>query len=68
MSTFSEKVRGNWSIVKGTLKQKWADLTDDDLLYEEGKEEELMGRIEKKTGETKETINKYIDEIKFDQY
>ncbi|MCU7695170.1 CsbD family protein [Haoranjiania flava] len=68
MSTFSEKVRGNWNVVKGTLKQKWADLTDDDLLYEEGKEDELLGRLERKTGETKENINSFIDDIKFDEY
>lgn len=66
MSTFSDKVKGNWNIVKGNLKQKWADLTDDDLLYEEGTEDEVLGRIQKKTGETKENINKFIDDLKFD--
>lgn len=66
MSSFSDKVKGNWNVAKGSLKQKWADLTDDDLLYEEGKEDELIGRIQKKTGETKENINSFIDKIKFD--
>lgn len=66
MSTFSDKVKGNWDIVKGNLKQKWANLTDDDLLYEEGKEDEVLGRIEKATGETKENINRFLDDIKFD--
>ena len=66
MSTFSDKVRGNWNIVKGNLKQKWADLTDDDLLYDEGQEDEVLGRIQKKTGETKEDINQFIDDMKFD--
>lgn len=66
MSTFSDKVKGNWNIVKGNLKQKWADLTDDDLLYEDGKEDEVLGRIQKKTGETKENINTFIDDMKFD--
>ncbi len=66
MSIFNEKVKGNWNIVKGNLKQKWADLTDDDLLYEEGKDDELIGKIQKKTGEAKEQINDFINKIKFD--
>ena len=65
MSTLNDKIKGNWNIIKGNLKQKWADLTDDDLLYEEGKEEELLGRVQKKTGETKENINEFIDRMKF---
>ena len=52
--------------MKGNLKQKWAQLTDDELLYEEGKEDEMIGRIQKKTGESKEAINKFIEDMKFD--
>ncbi|MCH5597524.1 CsbD family protein [Niabella ginsengisoli] len=66
MSKFNDQVKGNWNIVKGNLKQKWADLTDDDLLYEEGKEDEVIGRIQKRTGETKENVNRFIDDLKFD--
>ncbi len=66
MSKFTDQVKGNWNLVKGNLKQKWADLTDDDLLYEEGKEDEIIGRIQKRTGETKEDINRFIDDLKFD--
>ena len=66
MSKLNHKIKGNWNIVKGNLKQKWADLTDDDLLFEEGKEDEIIGRIQKKTGETKENINNFIDKMKFD--
>lgn len=66
MSALQDKIKGNWNVVKGNLKQKWADLTDDELLYEEGKEDELVGRIQKKTGETKESINEFIEKIKFD--
>jgi uncharacterized protein YjbJ (UPF0337 family) len=65
MSKFTDQVKGNWNVVKGNLKQKWADLTDDDLLYEEGQEDEVIGRIQKKTGETKEDINRFIDDLKF---
>ncbi|MDO5510470.1 MAG: CsbD family protein [Weeksellaceae bacterium] len=66
MSSFSDQVKGNWNQAKGKLKQQWADLTDDDLLYTEGKEDEVMGRIQEKTGETKENINKFFDDMKFD--
>lgn len=66
MSAFSDKVKGNWKIVKGNLKQKWADLTDDDLLYEDGQEDEVLGRIQARTGETKEDVNRFIDDMKFD--
>ncbi|HTG56462.1 MAG TPA: CsbD family protein [Niabella sp.] len=66
MSKFTDQVKGNWNVVKGNLKQKWANLTDDDLLYEEGQEDEVIGRIQKRTGETKEDINRFIDDLKFD--
>jgi len=66
MSTLTDKMKGNWNVMKGNLKQKWADLTDDDLLYEEGKEDEVIGKIQKRTGETKENINSFIDKMKFD--
>jgi len=46
------KLKGNWNVVKGKLKQAYGDLTDDDLAYTEGQEEELVGRIQKKMGST----------------
>ncbi len=54
------EIKGNWNEAKGKLKQKYADLTDDDLLFEEGKEDELLGRLQKKTGQTKEEIRDLI--------
>jgi len=54
------KVKGDWNITKGKLKQKWAKLTDSDLQYVEGKQEELVGRIQKLTGETREAVEKVI--------
>ena len=62
MSAFTDKVRGNWNIIKGELKQKYGDLTDNDLTYEEGKEDEMLGRLQRKTGETKEALKEFIDE------
>ena len=55
------KVKGNWNEVKGKLKQKYADLTDDDLLYVEGKEDEMWGRLQKKLGKTRQEIEKTLE-------
>jgi len=57
------KMRGSWNEVKGKLKQKYADLTDDDLMYAEGKEEELFGRLQKRLGKSKEELKKEIEKI-----
>lgn len=62
-SSTSLKIKGNWNEIKGKIKQKYASLTDDDLLYEEGKEDELYGRIQKKTGDTKEQVKSWIDKL-----
>ncbi len=53
--------KGNWNQVKGKLKQQFGDLTDDDLMYQEGKEDELKGRLQKKLGKTKEQIDDLLD-------
>ncbi len=50
------EIKGDWNILKGKLKQKWAQLTDDDLQYLEGQQDELVGRIEKRTGQTREAV------------
>lgn len=54
------EIKGDWNITKGKLKQKWASLTDDDLQYAVGQQEELLGRIQKRTGETREAIEKFF--------
>ncbi len=54
------EMKGDWNITKGKLKQKWAQLTDDDLQFAEGKQEELLGRIQKRTGESREAVEKAI--------
>ena len=56
------QMKGNWNVAKGKLKQRWANLTDDDLRYQEGTEDELVGRIQKRTGETKEQVEKALEE------
>lgn len=55
-------LKGNWNVAKGKLKQKYANLTDDDLAYIEGQEDELVGRIQKRTGETREQIERVLKE------
>jgi uncharacterized protein YjbJ (UPF0337 family) len=62
-SSTSLKMKGNWNELKGKIKQQYANLTDDDLKYEEGKEDELYGRLQKKTGRTKEEIKNWIDKL-----
>lgn len=54
------EIKGNWNEASGKLKQKYANLTDDDLLLEKGKEEELLGRLQKKLGKTKEEVQEVI--------
>ena len=54
------EIKGSWNEVKGKLKQKYGSLTDDDLTFAEGKDEELLGRLQKKLGRSKEEIRQEI--------
>jgi uncharacterized protein YjbJ (UPF0337 family) len=56
------EIKGDWNITKGKLKQKWAKLTDNDLDYAEGQYNEMLDRVQKRTGETREAIEKAIKE------
>ena len=56
------EIKGDWNIIKGKLKQKWATLTDDDLRYIDGSQDELLGRIQKRTGETREALETLLKE------
>jgi uncharacterized protein YjbJ (UPF0337 family) len=57
------EIKGNWLAVKGKLKQKFAILTDSDLLLIEGKQEEMLGRLQERLGKTKEEMHKLISEL-----
>ena len=57
------ELKGDWNQTPGKLKQKFAMLTDDDLLLVEGKQDELMGRLQTKLGKTKEDLQKLIAEL-----
>ncbi|MEX0779490.1 MAG: CsbD family protein [Balneolales bacterium] len=54
------KMKGNWNEIKGKLRQQYSNITDDDLEYTEGKTEELVGRLQKKTGKSKEEVERMI--------
>ena len=63
MESWKLKLKGGWNEAKGKMKQKYADLTDEDLAYEEGKEDELLGRLQQKTGQTKDEVKRWIDDL-----
>ncbi|RFP64185.1 MULTISPECIES: CsbD family protein [Hymenobacter] len=54
------RARGNWNEIKGQTKQKWGNLTDDDMDYEEGKQDEWFGNLQQKTGETMDDIKHWF--------
>ncbi|MGN5953227.1 CsbD family protein [Sphingobacterium lactis] len=56
-------LKGRWNVLKGKIKQQYADWTDDDLLYVEGKEDELYGRLQKKSGKTREEVQSWLREL-----
>src|ERR1700704_6356601 len=57
------EVKGNWNELKGELKQKYGQLTDDDLSFGEGKTDELLGRLQQKLGKTKEDLRAEIEKL-----
>ena len=58
-----DELKGNWNEQKGKLKQKFAELTDNDLVYKEGKREEMLGKLQIKLGKTKEELQKIISAL-----
>jgi uncharacterized protein YjbJ (UPF0337 family) len=59
----STELKGNWEEQKGKLKQKFATLTDNDLLFAEGKKEEMMGKLQIKLGKSKEELHKILSDL-----
>ncbi len=55
--------KGSWNEVKGKLKQRYGQLTDHDLTFAEGKDDELLGRLEKRLGKTKEELRMEIESL-----
>ena len=58
------KFNGSWNEVKGKLKQKYAQLTDDDLTYAEGKEDELYGKMQQRLGQTKDQVRDLVQDVR----
>ena len=56
-------LKGNWNELKGKLKQKYGQLTDDDLTFVEGKEDEFLGRLQKKLGRSKDDLRAEIEKL-----
>jgi uncharacterized protein YjbJ (UPF0337 family) len=61
-------LKGSWNELKGKLKQKYADLTDDDLLYEEGREDELYGRLQNRIGKSREAIREEVRSLQNNRF
>ena len=55
--------KGSWNEIKGKLKQQYGNLTDDDLVFAEGKDDELIGRLQKKLGKTKDEVRQMIEKL-----
>ena len=63
MESWKLKLKGDWNQTKGKIKQAYGDLSDDDLKYEEGKDDELVGRLQKKIGKTKDEVIRWIESL-----
>ena len=63
MESWKLKLKGSWNEIKGKAKTQYAQLTDDDLKYEEGKDDEFLGRMQKKLGKSKDELVKWIESI-----
>jgi uncharacterized protein YjbJ (UPF0337 family) len=63
MSNITDRIKGEWNQVKGKIKQQYAELTDDDLKMVEGKRDELIGKIQEKTGKAKSEVTSFIDNL-----
>jgi uncharacterized protein YjbJ (UPF0337 family) len=57
------QLKGNWNEIKGKLKQKYGQLTDQDLMFAEGKEDELLGRLQTRLGKTKDDLRAEIERM-----
>lgn len=63
MKTTERTIRGDWNKVKGKAKEQYGQLTDNDLMVEEGKEDQFIGNLQKKLGKTKQEIIDWIDSL-----
>lgn len=59
----TDELKGNWEVQKGKLKKRFAELTDNDLMFLDGNKDEMLGKLQIKLGKTKEEIRKILDKI-----
>jgi uncharacterized protein YjbJ (UPF0337 family) len=57
------QIKGSWNEIKGKLKQQYGNLTDDDLVFAKGKEDELLGRLQKRLGKSKDEVRQMIEKF-----
>lgn len=63
MEDWKLKLKGNWNEMKGKMKQQYGNLTDDDLKREEGRDDEFIGRLQKRLGKTKDEVINWIQNL-----
>jgi uncharacterized protein YjbJ (UPF0337 family) len=63
MAINAQELQGQWNKIRGQVKERWGQLTDDDLMIQGGNVDQLVGRIQQKTGEGREAIEKFLGEL-----
>jgi uncharacterized protein YjbJ (UPF0337 family) len=63
MAINAQELQGQWNKLRGQVKEKWGQLTDDDLQMQGGNVDQLVGRIQQKTGEGREAIEKFLTDL-----
>src|SRR3954452_5803680 len=63
MAINAQELQGQWNKLKGQVKERWGQLTDDDLQMQGGNVDQLVGRIQQRTGETRESIERYLTDL-----
>jgi uncharacterized protein YjbJ (UPF0337 family) len=58
----AQALQGQWNQIRGELKKKWGQLTDDDLRFNNGNIDQLVGKIQQRTGEAREAIEQFLTE------
>ena len=62
MEMNTQTLKGEWNQLKGSVKQKWAELTDDDLTHIEGSRDKLVGRLQERSGRAKEEVEREVND------
>jgi uncharacterized protein YjbJ (UPF0337 family) len=63
MAINAQELQGQWNQVRGRVKQRWGQLTDDDLAFQSGNVDQLVGKIQQRTGEGREAIERFLNDL-----